>query len=159
MLLELHGENGYSKHSFAITVEAEGARGGTRRRFVFTCGKVGQKKAWMDALEISVIQARIDNDNGIGDSSDDMELGWQHDLLRTSLFSAVICNDASMIQRALLPTFSCKTNIDALDSYGGRTALHYAVMENHLVAVKALLAAGADPNVLDANQKRPLHHG
>lgn len=40
---------------------------------------------------------------------------------------------------------------------GGRTALHEACSAGHAACVRVLLVAGADPNTLDQDGKRPLH--
>lgn len=40
---------------------------------------------------------------------------------------------------------------------GGRSALHYAALDNDIASARMELAAGADPNLADRGGFRPLH--
>jgi len=54
----------------------------------------------------------------------------------------------------MLTSFGVHKNASDID---GDTPLHYAVREDHAMAVQALLAAGAEPSVRNEDLETPLH--
>ena len=51
------------------------------------------------------------------------------------------------------------TTINALDTYNKYAALHYATRNDHVDAMRFLLQAGADANVVDGDGNTPLYYG
>ena len=45
----------------------------------------------------------------------------------------------------------------SLLAFAGRSCLHQACADGHIEVVRALLAAGADPNIRDADSAAPIH--
>ena len=82
----------------------------------------------------------------------------------TALHEAVMKNDIAEVKRLL----EAGVNVNAREHYWstdiatdnpdeyGHTPLHLAAHQGHAASVKALLAAGADPNVPDKDGDTPL---
>jgi ankyrin repeat protein len=70
---------------------------------------------------------------------------------RTPLIHAAIWGRTSLVKR-ILGMGGVVDHLDVLRM----TALHYAVQEMHIEVVEILLAAGADPNIVDVHGNSPL---
>ena len=71
----------------------------------------------------------------------------------TALYYAASFGLDRVVQRLV----NDKVDLNAAASRFGGTALHGAVLRQHLHVAKILLEAGADPNIADWNQDSPLH--
>mmetsp|Transcript_1318 Transcript_1318/g.1833 ORF Transcript_1318/g.1833 Transcript_1318/m.1833 type:complete len:389 (+) Transcript_1318:316-1482(+) len=153
----------------------------TPKTHAFVCAFYEHKQAWLDAFEISVIRAHqthkqenpINGDDNDGnDDANQLKIGWQHEIIQTSIHSAAYLGNVEMLRRAIARLTTAMDykiqstaekekngSIDQLDEYGNQlSALHYASMYNHLDCMEELLKAGANPNCLDGNgdEKTPL---
>jgi ankyrin repeat protein len=70
----------------------------------------------------------------------------------SALVTAARAGDVDRVKKAL----DDGSNVNAPDSAGGRTALHWAAKEGHAPVVALLLSKGADVNVKDRAGKSPL---
>mmetsp|Transcript_50356 Transcript_50356/g.107241 ORF Transcript_50356/g.107241 Transcript_50356/m.107241 type:complete len:616 (+) Transcript_50356:155-2002(+) len=124
---------------------------------VMVCSKQEQRLAWVDAFRTCCVKSmQMRADSGFGAAKKIRgRIGWQHRIIRASLFSLVVCNDlAGLIQKLANP--SPDIDIDDQDEYHGYTALHYAVVLSHAPIAKHLLQCGAKVNLCDDDQKTPL---
>ena len=73
------------------------------------------------------------------------------------LWAAAIAGDTAAIKQAI----SQGANVHALDtgrSMNGRRALNYAALQNHVPAIRVLIAAGASVDSANLTGFTPLHH-
>ncbi len=70
---------------------------------------------------------------------------------------AVVIRQRKALQ-ALLEAVTDRTGGNFGSGPNSNTPLHGAVRRGHFEVTQALLAAGADPNVVDANKETPLHY-
>ena len=70
----------------------------------------------------------------------------------SALVTAARAGDVDRVKKAL----DDGSNVNAPDSAGGRTALHWAAKEGHVAVVQLLLSKGAEVNVKDRAGKSPL---
>ncbi|MFM7807083.1 MAG: ankyrin repeat domain-containing protein, partial [Planctomycetota bacterium] len=70
----------------------------------------------------------------------------------SALVTAARAGDIDRVKKAL----DEGSNVNAPDSAGGRTALHWAAKEGHVAVVQLLLSKGAEVNVKDRAGKSPL---
>lgn len=117
---------------------------------VFLCSKPEQRMAWIDALSTCLINSkRFGSNETVTDSP-----GWQHKVVRASIFSLVVCNDIDGLRRQLRHP-STDDGIDDQDE-DGKTALHYAASLDNIRCATLLLNAKANVNVLDNDGKTPM---
>lgn len=140
--------------TFAIFVR------GKEDPLIAVCSNREQRAAWVDAFRacyVASTQTRADNDS---ESAKEVTrwLGWQHRIVRASLFSLVVCDDATGLAEQVANP-SSYLNINARDEYHGFTALHYAVVSGNVQIAELLLRYGAKKNLCDNDQKTPLDHG
>lgn len=117
---------------------------------IFICSKPEQRMAWIDALSTCLINSkRFGSNETVTDSP-----GWQHKVVRASIFSLVVCNDIDGLRRQLQHP-STDDGIDDQDE-DGKTALHYAASLDNIRCATLLLNAKANVNVLDNDGKTPM---
>lgn len=127
------------RHSFVIKTET--------REFFFECATKLHKEAWLEALERVLVKTRSRSR-----SNKDRVRGWQHALVQTSLHSAAVAG---------LDELCCNEWLDArneLDKYNKLAPLHYATMGNMMHIMMYLLENGADPEVLDEDERTPMYY-
>ena len=117
---------------------------------IFICSKPEQRMAWMDALSTCLINSKRFGSNGAVTDSP----GWQHKVIRASIFSLVVCNDIDGLRKQLRHP-STDDGIDDQDE-DGKTALHYAASLDNIQCATLLLDAEANVNVLDNDGKTPM---
>ena len=102
---------------------------------------------------------KVRADNGCNKSKAIQALpGWQHRIIRASLFSLVCIGDLAGLKRQLANP-APGTDINDQDEYHGYTALHYAVILGQTSIVKVLLQFRARVNLQDNDSRTPLDHG
>ncbi len=77
-------------------------------------------------------------------------------LERTRLMAAAACGDASRLAQLLCAPAGVRAHL-SVEDVDGDTALHWAVSEGRIAAVRMLLEAGADIEANDAERYTPLH--
>ena len=140
----------------------------TGARHVCAAASQADKREWMAHLTAALADAASPDQK--------LELGWMHALVSGTLFSAALAGDVDAIHTLAPPRGGGGaptgidddddadadtdgeplSDLDAVDE-AGYTALHYAVLRGHAGAVEALLEAGAQCNVVDADFNTPLH--
>mmetsp|Transcript_19306 Transcript_19306/g.35013 ORF Transcript_19306/g.35013 Transcript_19306/m.35013 type:complete len:796 (-) Transcript_19306:362-2749(-) len=156
----------YDEASFAIAIRHEVEKGKPLppvKRYVFKCTSEAQKKAWLDALEITILKEMRHFMGGVG---------WQYSLIRRSIYSAALLGNSDMMKRLLLPhpehqhqqskqsPNGSNEMLNVPDPYGsGAYPLHFSTMTNSMDCSLLLLSAGADPNAEDANNQTPFFFG
>eukprot|EP00804_Cyclotella_cryptica_P001785 CCRYP_018588-RB/>CCRYP_018588-RB protein AED:0.29 eAED:0.29 QI:100/1/1/1/0.8/0.66/6/1051/628 len=123
---------------------------------ILVCSKPEQREAWVDAFRVCLVNSR----NLSGDKfqrEEDDKPGWQHTLVRDSLFSLIVCDDYSGLSRYLEDPPADST-VNDHDEYYGFTALHFAVIWDRLECAALLLSNGAKVNAKDNDKKTPRDH-
>jgi hypothetical protein len=137
--------------SFAVFLRSR------KHPLLLACSKPEQREAWVDAFRICLVNSRSLGGDKCQSECDDKP-GWQHTLVRESLFSLIVCDDHSGLSRYLEDPQPDAT-INDHDEYYGYTALHYAVIWDRLECAALLLANGAKVNSKDNDKKTPVDHG
>jgi len=85
-------------------------------------------------------------------------LGWQYLRVRKPAFTAAVTNDPSVLDGKHQIV---SRSINELDAYNKHAPLHYAVLqaECSLDVIRALLNAGATPNLEDGDGKSAMYYG
>ena len=127
---------------------------------IMVCSKPEQRLAWVDAFRtccVKSLELRANNGSKSAKKVQKM-VGWQHVLIQASIFSLVVCNDLDGLKKQL--AFPSRDfDINDQDEYAQRTALHYAVLLDHIQCAKLLLKHKARVNLQDVDQKTALDHG
>ena len=123
---------------------------GGGEEMIFICSKPEQRMAWIDALSTCLINSKRFGSNETETGSP----GWQHKVVRASIFSLVVCNNIDGLRQQLRHP-STDDGIDDQDG-DGKTALHYAVALDNIRCATMLLNAKANVNVLDNDGKTPM---
>ena len=126
---------------------------------VVVCSRTDQCLAWVDAFRICFVKSlKVRADNGCNKSKAIQALpGWEHCIIRASLFSLACIGDLSGLRRQLANPYSAM-NINNKDEYHGYTALHYAAIMGRLDVVNLLLQYEASVDVQDNDGRTPLDH-
>lgn len=148
----------FAKSSWAELVFAIFIKGGGDP-LVMVCSKPEHRLAWVDAFRTCYVKSTQLRANSGFNAAKKIrgQVGWQHRIIRASLFSLVVCNDLTLLEEQLANP-SPDIDIDDQDEYYGYTALHYAVVLCHMDCAKLLLRYGAKVNLNDNDQKTPLDH-
>lgn len=127
---------------------------------IIICSNPEHRTAWLDAFSICCVNsAHLQANNGLKDAKHiRSQPGWQHRIIRATLFSLVCTNDVRELG-VQLANPSRTIHIDDQDEYRGCTALHYAAILGHLDCAKMLLRHKANVNLEDNDLKTPLDHG
>mmetsp|Transcript_54341 Transcript_54341/g.65383 ORF Transcript_54341/g.65383 Transcript_54341/m.65383 type:complete len:528 (+) Transcript_54341:1127-2710(+) len=72
---------------------------GGEQSYIFLCPSRQHKIAWLHALEKAVVGSRLRDTELTLSSRKYMGLGWRHDIMRTTIFSAGVCGDSDMVSR------------------------------------------------------------
>ena len=139
---------------FAIYIEARD------EPFIIVCSKPEHRSAWVDAFRICCVNSvHLRADMGSSAAKQVREQpGWQHRIIRASLFSFVCTNDVKGLGERLA-TPSPDIDVDDQDEYRGCSALHYAAILGHCDCAIILLRHRASVNLEDNDQKTPFDHG
>ena len=128
-----------------------------KKSFTFECVLREDKKAWMTALEMAVLESKKHRslEGHLSDNADRITM-TKYDMIRKCIFSAVINGDDSMLLRLLRNKgyYENATKLNRLDKCG-YSLCHYAVFKDQMSSLEILLNSGADPNVLDKMNKPP----
>jgi len=152
--------NMYAQSSWAELVFAIFLKG-TSDPLILVCSKPEHRLAWVDAFRTCFVKStQMKADNGFESATSFCKkVGWQHRIIRASIFSLVVCNDFTGLERQLsMIGSSPHVEIDEKDKYHGYTAIHYAVILCDVDCAKLLIKHGADANLLDKDEKSPLDH-
>ena len=127
---------------------------------IIVCSKPEHRSAWVDAFRTCCVNSiLLRAGNGLSDAKIiRAQPGWQHRLIRASLFSLVCANDVTGLGEQL-DNPSPDTSIDDQDEYRGYSALHYAAILGCLDCAETLLRYRASVNLEDNDLKTPLDHG
>jgi hypothetical protein len=127
---------------------------------IVVCSKAEHCRAWVDAFGTCLVKSiQVRADNGSSEANKLRALpGWQHRIIRASLFSLVCIGDLAGLKRQLANP-APGTDINDQDEYHGYTALHYAVILGQTSIVKVLLQFRARVNLQDNDSRTPLDHG
>lgn len=152
---EMYAQSSWAELVFAIFIK------GNADPLILVCSKPGQRLAWVDAFRTCYVKStQMKADSGVEFAkSICKQFGWQHQIIRASIFSLVVCNDLTGLRGELSKLGSSPVSyIDDQDEYYGYTALHYAVVLCDMGCAKLLIKHGANVNLLDDNEKSPLDH-
>lgn len=129
---------------------------------IFVCSKPEHRESWVDALRPLVIRALSKT------SSQDMvelksKLGWHHLVVRSTLITHVVENNAEALLRAceqwdLSGSKSLKSELAVLDEHNGYAPLHYATILGHIECIAVLLKVGSDVEQPDRDGFTPMYH-
>jgi hypothetical protein len=127
---------------------------------IVVCSKPEHRSAWVDAFRTCCVNSiLLRAGNGLNDAKIiRAQPGWQHRLIRASLFSLVCANDLKGLGEQL-DNPSPDISIDDQDEYRGCSALHYAAFLGYLDCAETLLRYRASVNLEDNDLKTPLDHG
>lgn len=145
----------YRDSSFAVTLRERDVP------LIFVCSKPQHRESWVEAFRICVLHAC---ESSTREDTVNMrkKFGWQHLVIRSSMCSLVILDDAVGLGRVLQNRKGGaqmrKHELDLLDDYNGYSALHFATKLNHIGCMKLLLQAGAKVKVSDAAGFSPMYH-
>jgi hypothetical protein len=106
---------------------------------------------WMKALEGVLIHHAMHRATQFTET-----LGWQYQRIRRPAFTAAVTGNLDVLGELEPPT-----TINRLDSYNHYAPLHYAVLQEtpNANVIQALLQAGADPNLADADGRSAMYYG
>jgi len=124
---------------------------------VFTCLSPLHKTLWLQALKNAVVGTwhrtnKIRNINSIDNA------GWQHSIIRTSIYSVICAGDVDIL-RQILERFSKNHEILQLRDDYGLTAIHYSVIKNQMPCLSLLLQHHFDPHAKDNNMYASADYG
>jgi hypothetical protein len=149
---EMYANSSWGEVSFAVFIRFR------KHPLVMVCSKPEQREAWIDAFRICLVNSRKLG-GGTYQRTDCMDKpGWQHKLIRESLFSLIVCDDQDGVERFMNDP-PIDMSIDDHDEYYGYTALHYAVIWDRLDCALLLLENKAHVNPKDNDEKTPIDHG
>jgi hypothetical protein len=150
----------YVNSNWADLIFAVFIKGRTEGPLIVVCSKTEHCLAWVEAFRTCLLKSiQVRADNGSSEAKILRALpGWQHRIIRASLFSLVCIGDLVGLKRQLANP-SPGIDINDQDEYHGYTALHYAVILGRTDIVKALLVARARVNLQDNDSRTPLDHG
>mmetsp|Transcript_10055 Transcript_10055/g.15067 ORF Transcript_10055/g.15067 Transcript_10055/m.15067 type:complete len:656 (-) Transcript_10055:51-2018(-) len=143
----------YNQHGFRIVLPS--------KSYSLVCVSDETKQMWIDCLSVAIMNAKkrassnVEEQKESSEAQVNVDVDKEHTVLRTSIFSSVICGDHDMLEKVLE---SDRLPVDTPDSKG-LTALHYAVINNRKSFVRTLLDAGADVNRQDLTGKTPGFYG
>ena len=147
---ELFAKSSWSELMFAIFIK------GRATPLLLVCSKPAHRLAWVDAFRICYVksvQLKADGGSRVAKKIRS-QVGWQHRIIRASLFSLVVCNDLTKLREQLAKPY-LEMEIDEQDDYG-YTALHYCALLGHFKCASLLVQQEANVNLKDDNQKTPL---
>lgn len=119
--------------------------------YVFFNDKAENHQLWLDSFGTALESSKFQG----GENCQDPVMGLRHVTIRTTIYSAVCCNDISMLEKIILGL--PKNEIDVPDHAGYR-ASHYAAIKGYNLCLVRLLDAGANPNALDVHMKTPIDY-
>lgn len=149
---ETFANSSWAEVSFAIFIRFR------KHPLIFVCSKPEQREAWIDAFKVCLVDSRKLGGNNFHRSDTITKPGWEHKLIRETIFSLVVCDDHDGLERFLEDPPLDMSLKDHDENYG-YTALHYAVIWDHFHCAALLLANGATVNAKDNDQKTPMDHG
>ena len=93
---------------------------------ILVCSKPEQREAWVDAFRTCYVNSvQLRAKIGFREAKKIIsQVGWQHLVIRSSLFSLVVCNDLTELKEHLRNP-APDMYIDDEDEYCGYTLLHY----------------------------------
>jgi hypothetical protein len=106
---------------------------------------------WVNALERVLIHHAMHRATQLTET-----LGWQYQRSRRPAFTAAVTGNLEVLGEQEPPA-----TINRLDSYNHYAPLHYAVLQEtpNANVIQALLQAGADPNLADADGRSAMYYG
>ena len=139
---------------FAIFIEK------SEEPLILICSKPEHRSAWVDALCTCCVNSiKLQADNGVSDAKHiRAQPGWQHCIIRASLFS-LVCTNAVEGLGEHLASMPPDRNINDQDDYRGCSALHYAAILGHIDCAEVLLKYRASVKLEDNDLMTPLDHG
>jgi hypothetical protein len=140
-----------SRHRFSLHIPILHIQGG---ELYIDLDSSETKQSWLDAWERVLLRNRALPKNLQSAQEREARLvGWQHELIQTSLYTAAVTGQAFFSKQHLL-----KTNV--LDEYNGMAPLHYAALHNQIHIIEHLCSAcGADVELNDAEGRTPMYYG
>ena len=115
------------------------------RPFQFIAESESDKKIWLEELEAAILCIMATNSN--------KDIGWQHRIIRSSIFSAALRDDVDQLNFQIS---RCKTgSLDDLDD-SGMNALHWASLFGNIRCVQILLNNGCDINCVNSGLNSAL---
>jgi hypothetical protein len=150
---DMFGHSSWADLVLAIYVK------GREAPMILVCSKPEQREAWVEAFRTCYVKSiQMRASNGYEEAKKiSSQVGWQHLVIRASLFSLVVCNDLAGLKDHL-DSPPRGMHIDDQDEYLGYTLLHYAVVLGNLECAKILLVAGAQVTICDNGDKTALDH-
>ncbi len=145
----MFAQSSFGSLSFAIHVR------GQEQPMVLICSKPEHKDAWINACKVCIINS-IQNATDTKAKEIRGKIGWQHQIVRASIFSLVITNNLDGLHKQITSNLR---EFSERDEYRGFTALHYAAALGRLDCAILLLQAKVEVNVKCNEQKTPLDYG
>jgi hypothetical protein len=125
------------------------------RELHLACHSAAEKDEWLAAFEIVLLKNRtvVQQKSMSPEERDARIVGWQHELLQTSLYTAAVTGQAFFSSHHLE---KCNT----LDEYNGMAPLHYAALHNQVHIIQHLCAeCGANVELKDVEGRTPIYYG
>ena len=99
---------------------------GRESPMILVCSKPEQREAWVDAFRTCYVKStQMRASNGYEEAKKIIsQVGWQHLVIRSSLFSLIVCNDLTEL-KVNIDSPPRGMRIDDQDEYCGYTLLHY----------------------------------
>jgi ankyrin repeat protein len=132
------------KVAFELVVVKPRGRG-FQSTITIICDNEHSKNGWVNDIEASILAYHKDTP----------KLGWFHDLILGTIYSAAHTGDTVLLRRHLHRLSARGISIDRPDA-AGMAALHWAVLAGHEVCVRILLDHGADVDCLQHGNNTPL---
>ena len=143
----MFAESSFGNLSFAIHVKDQ------EQPLVLICSKPEHRDAWINAFKTCIVNS-VQNATDKAAKQMRGEIGWQHKIVRATIFSLVVMNNLEGLHIQIN-----KGCLNERDEYHGFTALHYAASLGRLDCAVLLLQAKVDVNIKCNEQKTPLDYG
>lgn len=111
------------------------------RPYYFIAESEQDKRIWLEELEASIFALLASREN--------KPLGWQHQVLRGTIYSAALRDDIEQLVHHINYTAAAGLSLDCKDE-SGMTALHWAALNGNMRSLQILLMRGSDADCVNA---------
>jgi len=154
--IEFANDSSLATMSFAVTL-----KGREDDPLIFCCSSNAERDAWIQSFK--PLLCALEHSTSPEMIQMRKKVGWQHCIVRSSLSSLVVVNNASGLKRTIngynvKDHRSRRTKLNALDIYNGYAPLHYAAILGHTSCIKVLLKSGSIFDLKDVSGLTPMMH-